>query len=418
MRLLKSMAFESYIGRRYLRAKQKQAFVSLITFLSIAGVGVGVMALIVVIAVMNGFDADLKARILGGQPQVVLMYHGGPFKNYREAIAKVEKTEGVEAATPFIVTQGMLRSKYNAVGVRIHGVDPASVGRVMKTLEQVTLPDLSGKAADQQSMPQEPGIVLGKELARNLGVIEGDRIYLISAHGMLSPIGHLPAMKQFKVTGFFQSGMYEYDQTFAFIHIKDAQRMLRIGDSVTGIDIRVSNIYAAREIAQDIKSSLGQGFWARDWMQMNKNLFQALKLERLVMAVILILIVLVAAFNVASSLIMLVMGKRRDIAILKAMGATNSSVRKIFVFNGMVIGAIGTTFGLVFGLAICFVLKHWELYELAGDIYYFTTTLPVKIEPLWVLGIVSAAMVICFLATLYPAWQAAKLDPVEAIRYG
>ena len=260
--------------------------------------------------------------------------------------------------------------------------------------------------------------MLGKELARNLGVIEGNLIYLMSPHGMLSPIGHLPAMKQFKVTGFFQSGMYEYDQTFAFIHIKDAQKMLRMGDSVSGIDIRVTDIYKARDIADQIIFKLGFPYWARDWMQMNQNLFRALKMERWVMAIILILIVLVAAFNIASSLIMLVMGKTRDIAILKAMGATNKSIRKIFVFNGMVIGAIGTVLGLCLGLLLCTLLKHYDIYELTGDIYYFTTTLPVKIEILWVLGIVTAAMVICFLATLYPARQAAKLDPVEAIRYG
>ncbi len=412
------MSFELYIGRRYLRAKQKQAFVSLITILSIAGVTVGVMALIVVIAVMTGFDADLKARILGGQSQVMLMRHGGEIKDYRMAMAKVEKTKGVEAATPFIATQAMLRSKSGAAGVVIRGIDPATAGRVMKTLKQVTLPDLSSKEANQQALPREPGIVLGKELARNLGVIEGDRIYLISAHGMLSPIGHLPAMKQFRVTGFFQSGMYEYDQTFAFIHINDAQKMLRMGDSVTGIDIRVSDIYAARNIAEKIISELGFPYWARDWMQMNQNLFRALKMERWVMAIILILIVLVAAFNIASSLIMLVMGKTRDIAILKAMGATNKSIRKIFVFNGMVIGAIGTFLGLCLGLLLCTLLKHYDIYELTGDIYYFTTTLPVKVEIFWVLGIVSAAMAICFLATLYPARQAAKLDPVEAIRYG
>lgn len=412
------MSFELYIGRRYLRAKQKQAFVSLITILSIAGVTVGVMALIVVIAVMTGFDADLKARILGGQSQVMLMRHGGEVKDYRMVMAKVEKTKGVEAATPFIVTQAMLRSKSGAAGVVIRGIDPATAGRVMKTLEQVTLPDLSSQEANQKALPREPGIVLGKELARNLGVIEGDRIYLISAHGMLSPIGHLPAMKQFRVTGFFQSGMYEYDQTFAFIHINDAQKMLRIGDSVTGIDIRVNDIYAARNIAEKIISELGFPYWARDWMQMNQNLFRALKMERWVMAIILILIVLVAAFNIASSLIMLVMGKTRDIAILKAMGATNKSIRKIFVFNGMVIGAIGTFLGLCLGLLLCTLLKHYDIYELTGDIYYFTTTLPVKVEILWVLGIVAAAMAICFLATLYPARQAAKLDPVEAIRYG
>jgi lipoprotein-releasing system permease protein len=412
------MSFEYFIGSRYLRAKQKQAFVSLITILSIAGVMVGVMALIVVIAVMNGFDNDLKARILGGQSHIVLMRHGSAFNQYRQVMEEVEKTKGVEAATPYIITQGMLRSKAAAVGAVIRGIDPQTAGRVMKTLENAFSTDPSVKLNSPQVASEVPGIVLGKELARNLGVIEGDMIHLISPRGMLSPIGHVPAMKQFKVTGFFLSGMYEYDQTFAFIHLEDAQKMLRMGDSVTGIDIRVRDIYKAKDIAENLILKLGFPYWARDWMQMNKNLFRALKMERLVMAIILILIVLVAAFNIASSLIMLVMGKTRDIAILKAMGATTKSIRKIFVFSGMVIGSIGTVLGLCLGLVLCILLKNYDIYELTGDIYYFTTTLPVKIEISWVIAIVSAAMVICFLATLYPARQAAKLDPVEAIRYG
>ena len=412
------MSFEYFIGTRYLRAKQKQAFVSLITILSIAGVMVGVMALIVVIAVMNGFDADLKARILGGQSHIVLMRHGSAFKQYRLVMEEVVKTQGVEAATPYIITQGMLRSKSGAVGAVVRGIDPQTAGQVMKTLAQVALTDVSAKSNSEKSTPEVPGIILGKELARNLGVIEGEMIHLMSPRGMLSPIGHIPAMKQFKVTGFFQSGMYEYDQTFAFIHLKDAQRMLRMADSATGIDIRVSDIYRARDIAEKLIAKLGFPYWARDWMQMNKNLFRALKMERWVMAIILILIVLVAAFNIASSLIMLVMSKTRDIAILKAMGATTKSIRKIFVFGGMVIGSVGTVLGLCLGLVLCTLLKHYDIYELTGDIYYFTTTLPVKIEIFWVIGIVAAAMVICFLATLYPAHQAAKLDPVEAIRYG
>ncbi len=412
------MSFEYFIGSRYLRAKQKQAFVSLITILSIAGVMVGVMALIVVIAVMNGFDNDLKARILGGQSHIVLMRHGSAFSQYRQVLADVEKTKGVEAATPYIITQGMLRSKAAAVGAVIRGIDPQTAGRVMKTLENVSFTNPATTRHSPEAASEVPGIVLGKELARNLGVIEGDMIHLISPRGMLSPIGHVPAMKQFRVTGFFLSGMYEYDQTFAFIQLEDAQQMLRMGDSVTGIDIRVRDIYKAKEIAENLISKFGFPYWARDWMQMNKNLFRALKMERLVMAIILILIVLVAAFNIASSLIMLVMGKTRDIAILKAMGATTKSIRKIFVFSGMVIGSIGTVLGLCLGLVLCILLKNYDIYELTGDIYYFTTTLPVKIEISWVIAIVSATMAICFLATLYPARQAAKLDPVEAIRYG
>ena len=413
------MSFEYFIGRRYLRAKQKQAFISLITILAVAGVTVGVMALIVVIAVMTGFESDLKSRILGGQSHVVVMRHGGAFTEYHQALKDIEDLDGIEAATPFIYTQTMLRSSGGASGAILRGIDPESAGRVMKTLEDVSLPDSSNPNKGPDGKLNAPGIVLGRELAKNLGVIKGDNIYLISPRGMLSPIGHIPAMKQFKVTGFFESGMYDFDSSFAYINIKDAQKILRMGNSVTGIDIRVTNVYKARDIAERVLSTLG-GFpyWARDWMQMNQNLFSALKLERRVMFIILTLIVLVAAFNIASSLIMMVMGKTRDIAILKAMGASNKSIRKIFVFNGMVIGTIGTILGLGLGLLICTLLKHYNIHELTGDIYYFTTTLPVKLEIVNVITIVCAALVICFFATIYPARQAAKLDPVEAIRYG
>ena len=412
------MSFETFVGRRYLRAKQKQAFISLITILSIAGVALGVMALIVVIAVMTGFETDLKTRILGGQPQVMIMRHGGAFTKYREILQEVEKTPGVEAATPFIYAQIMLRSKNGASGAVLRGIDPESAGRVMQTLQDVNLPSSTDAKSSQSSAPGIPGIVLGRELAKNIAVVEGDVIYLISPRGMISPIGHVPAMRQFKVTGFFESGMYEYDQTFAYINLRDAQKIMRLGDSVTGLDIRVTDLYDARNIAQKITGKLGFPYWARDWMQMNRNLFKALKLERRVMFIILTLIILVAAFNIASSLIMMVMGKTKDIAILKAMGTTERSVRKIFVFNGMVIGTLGTLIGLGLGLVICTVLKHYNIHELAGDIYYFTTRLPVKLEFFDVASIIAAALLICFFATLYPARQAAKLNPVEAIRYG
>ncbi len=412
------MSFEYFIGGRYLRARQKNAFISLITVLSIAGVTVGVMALIVVIGVMTGFESDLKSRILAGQSHLIVLRHGGSFTDYREVMEKIRTVDGVEASTPFIYAQTMLRSAYGASGAVLRGIDPQTAGRVIKTLRQVSLPEASPTDDQGDASAGYPGIVLGRELARNLGVLEGDMIYLISPRGMLSPIGHIPAMRQFRVTGFFESGMYEYDGSFAYIHLNEAQKMLRLDHSVTGIEVRVRDIYQAKQIGDKIISRLGYPYWVKDWMQMNQNLFRALKLERRVMFVILTLIVLVAAFNIASTLIMMVMGKTRDIAILKAMGATDKHIRKIFVFNGMVIGMIGTGLGLCFGLLLCTVLKHYDIVELTGDIYYFTTTLPVKLEAWDVIAIVSAALSICFLATLYPARQAAKLDPVEAIRYG
>jgi lipoprotein-releasing system permease protein len=412
------MSFEYFIGGRYLRARQKNAFISLITLLSVAGVAVGVMALIVVIAVMTGFEVDLKTRILAGQSHLIVMRHGGPFTDYREVMEKIRTVDGVEASTPFVYAQIMLRSSYGASGAVLRGIDPETAGSVIKTLQHVSLPEASPAGDKEDASAGYPGIVLGRELARNLGVVKGDMVYVISPLGMLSPIGHIPAMKQFQVTGFFESGMYEYDGSFAYIDLKEAQKMLRLDHAVTGIEVRVKDIYQARQIGEKIIAVLGYPYWAKDWMQMNQNLFRALKLERRVMFVILTLIVLVAAFNIASTLIMLVMGKTRDIAILKAMGATDKNIRKIFVFNGMVIGIVGTFLGLCFGLLLCTFLKHYDIVELTGDIYYFTTTLPVKLEIWDVTAIISAALAICFLATLYPAHQAAKLDPVESIRYG
>ncbi|MBT9440027.1 MAG: lipoprotein-releasing ABC transporter permease subunit [Desulfobacterales bacterium] len=411
------MSFEFFIGSRYLRTKQKQAFISLITVLSIAGVTVGVMALIVVIAVMTGFEYDLKSRILGVESHIVIMRHNGPFSDYRNILEHVENTDGVEAATPFINSQVILRSSLSLSGAVLRGIDPDSADRVIKNLDKVSLKNLKETDQRKSTSIAMPAIILGKELAKNLGVMQGDPVHLISPRGMISPIGHIPTMKRFKVAGLFESGMYEYDRSLAYMHIKDAQKILRMGDSVNGIEVRVNDIYNARNIAGRIVKELGFQYWARDWMQMNQNLFSALKLEKTVMFIILALIVLVAAFNIASTLIMMVMEKTKDIAILKAMGATDKSIRKIFVFKGIVIGSIGTILGVCLGFILCTVLKYYQFIELPGDVYYITT-LPVKLELLDVVIIASAAMAISFLATLYPARQASKLDPVEAIRYG
>ncbi|MEA3280767.1 MAG: lipoprotein-releasing ABC transporter permease subunit [Thermodesulfobacteriota bacterium] len=416
------MSFELFIGGRYLRARQKQTFISLITILSIAGVTIGVMALIIVIAVMSGAESDFRSRILGIESHVVLMRHGGAFTKYRRILEDVKSIDGVEKAAPFVYAQIMLRSSSRVSGAVLRGIDPESEDQEIVNIDKSALKQKLMRNQERETTLFTPGIILGGQLATNLGVTEGDVIYLISPRGTISPVGHMPAMKRFKVTGLFESGMYEYDASLAYIHLKDAQALMRIGDSVTGIGIRVNDIYSADIIAKKIASVLNikyknRSYWARDWMQMNYNLFSALKLEKKAMFIILILIVLVAAFNIASTLIMMVMGKTRDIAILKAIGATDKSIRKIFIFKGMVIGAIGTFLGTCLGLAGCALLKRYKFIELPGDIYYFTT-LPVRLELFDVAMIVSATMIICFIATLYPAVQASKLDPVEALRYG
>ena len=411
------MSFEYFIGGRYLKAKQKETFVSLITMLSVAGVAVGVMALIVVIAVMAGFESDLKHRILRVESHIVLMRHGNSFSNYHKILDQVVNTDGVEAATPFIYTQIMLRSSSRVSGAVLRGIDPESAGGVIKVLEKSALLNIEKIRQRDDTTGSVPGIILGKELARNLGVSMGDAVYLISSRGMISPMGYLPAMKRFQVAGLFESGMYAFDESLAYIHLSDAQKILHMEDSITGIEVRVNDIYNARRIADKIVAAMGFPYWAKDWMQRNYNLFSALKLEKTVMFIILALIVLVAAFNIASTLIMMVMGKTRDIAILKAMGAMDGSIRKIFIFKGMIIGSVGTTLGVCLGFIMCKLLEKYKFIDLPGDVYYIST-LPVRLEALDVFIIAASAMAICFVATLYPARQASKLNPVEAIRYG
>jgi lipoprotein-releasing system permease protein len=411
------MSFELFIGSRYLRARQKQAFISLITILSISGVMLGVMALIVVIAVMAGFESDLKARILGVESHIVVMRHGGSFAGKAELIKSIESIKGVSAASPFVYSQVMLKSQSGVSGAVLKGVDPKSVGRIVKNLNADLLQRNETGKLDMVYPAIIPGIILGKELARNLGVSVGDMVYLISPTGIISPIGHLPSMKQFEIKGLFESGIHDYDGSFSYVNISDAQKILRMGDAVTGIEVRVDDIDFAGKIAKKIIDELGFPYWTRDWTQMNKNLFSALKLEKTVMFIILTLIVLVAAFNIASTLIMMVMEKTRDIAILKAMGATDRSIRRIFVFKGMIIGSIGTSLGVCAGYVLCKLLEKYKFIDLPGDVYYITT-LPVRLIAFDVLLIASAALAICFLATLYPAHQASKLNPVEAIRHG
>jgi lipoprotein-releasing system permease protein len=411
------MRFEYFIGRRYLRAKQRQTFISLITLLSIAGVSVGVMALIVVIAVMAGFEADMKSRILGVESHVVILRHGQPFTGYREVLREARQIPGVTGTAPFVYSQVMLRSAGGVSGAVLRGIDPRQAAAVNTYLSAETLAALADPTGDGQSPPSGGGIILGVELAKSLGLRKGDTVALISPRGMMSPIGHLPAMRQFHIVGLFESGMYEFDGSFAYIRLDDAQRLLRMGDAVTGIEIKVDDIYQARAIAKQLIERIGFPYWARDWMQMNRNLFSALKLEKTVMFIILALIILVAAFNIASSLIMMVMEKTKDIAILKAMGATDASIRRIFIFKGMAIGVVGTVLGGCGGLILCTLLSHYQFIELPSDVYYISK-LPVLLQWMDVALISVAALVICFLATLYPARQAARLDPVEAIRYG
>ena len=417
------MRYEWFIGLRYLKAKRKQTFISIITVISVVGVMVGVMALIVVLAVMSGFQDTIKEKILDIQAHLVLLKTGqGGMDGYEEAMKEVEAVKGVVSVAPFIVTQVMLSSESSVFGVELKGIDPDRVGKVTKLATNLKAGRLEDLKTAKRTDP--PGIILGVELAKHLSVSIDDDIQVISPLGTMTPMGMMPKMKRFRVKGIFYSGMYEFDIKNAYVSIESAQKFLSMGDRVTGIAIKTNDIYKVREIGSEIRQRMGFPFWTTDWMEMNRNLFSALRLEKIIMFIILMLIVLVAAFNIISTLIMVVMEKNKDIAILKSMGASSRSILKIFVIEGGVIGVVGTALGAVLGLLIAFNLEPiTEFVEnlfrfkiLPSDVYYIDK-FPSQVNPLDVGLIIVTAIGISLLATLYPSWRASKLDPAEALRY-
>jgi len=412
------MRYELFISLRYLKAKRKQIFISVITLLSMAGVGLGVMALVVVLSVMGGFEDDLKNKILGTNAHLVIQQHGALIRDYPEVIQKIKGVSGAVAATPFIFTQAMITSENNVHGIVLRGIDPDTAGGVINIGTTVKAGSLASLKEKEVSSSQ-PGILLGRELAQNLGIILNDTVIVVSPSGALAAVGMGglgPPMKKFRVTGIFDTGMYEYDTSLAYISLREAQKFLGMDDTVSGVEVKVQDIYNVKEVARRIQKELGFPFWTRDWMQMNRSLFAALKLERTVMFIILVLIVLVAAFGIVSTLIMVVMEKNKDIAILKSMGATAQSIMRIFILEGLIIGVVGTVLGLIGGYAICRTLAEYQFISLPRDVYYISH-LPVKMSGVDFLLIALAAMGISFLATLYPSWQASRLDPAEALRY-
>jgi len=411
------MSFTWFVGSRYLRARQKQAFISLITFLATAGIAVGVMALIVVIAVMTGFESELQDRILGIESHVLVMRYGESVSDIDATVASIESIDGVQSVAPFVYTQVMLRSSHGVTGAVLKALDPSRPGPPIFVNKEITLADALQDALPDESAGKAPGLIVGRVTAEKLKVIVGDPIFLISPLGKGAGTSQMPTVMRFSVAGIFETGMNEYDGAMSFVRLDVAQRLLQMPGQATGLEVRVADIYQARAIADDIVARIGFPFWARDWMQMNRNLFSMLRLQKAVMFIILTLIVLVAAFNIASALIMMVMEKTRDIAILKTIGATNRHIRQIFVFKGLVIGCLGTVVGGVLGFVLCSILKRYPFIKLPGDVY-FLTTLPVSLLPMDVLVIGLSTVGICFLATLYPAVSASSLDPVDGIRYG
>jgi lipoprotein-releasing system permease protein len=415
------MPFELFVGLRYLKARRKQAFISLITLISIGGVALGVMALIVVLAVMSGFEHDLRGKILGTNAHLwVLRYGDRGIEEPARAMEQVRAVPHVAAVSPFTYHQVMLSTDRGAAGAVLRGLDLDSAQEVTALTKNFTEIDPARlkKPADGTGWRLgADGIIIGRALATNINVGLGGRVNVISPFGnVLTPFGLAPRMRSFTVAGIFEMGMYEYDSTLAYVTIPAAQQLFRLGTAVTGIEVKLDDLYRAKEVGAEVQRRLGFPYFTRDWMQLHKNLFAALKLEKIAMFIILAMIVLVAAFNIVSTLNMMVMDKGAEIGILKSIGATSRSIMSIFMVEGVVIGLVGTLLGTAAGAIICKLQETYKIVRLRGDVYLLDA-LPILMKGSDLLLIASAALVLSFLATLYPSWQAARLDPVVAIRY-
>ena len=430
------LPYEIFVGLRYLRAKRRHRTISLNTIVSVAGITLGVAALIGTLGIMTGFKEDLQAKILGTTSHIVVHDRTtDSITNYPQLISRIEEIPHVLAATPFVFRQVLLTSESAVQGVVLRGIDPINEVRVTELgnnlirgrLEHLEIrkrePGTAGKSAGQPTVPGEaeeasdvqyPGIVLGKELAIRLKAFVGDDINVVSPVGRISAVAMVPKIRTFTIVAIFESGMYEYDSALAYIGLGEAQKFFNMGEAVTGIEVKVDDIFQASQIALSVEQTLGFPYWARDWMQLNRNLFSALKLEKIMMFLLLVLITLVASFNIVSTLTMIVNEKQREIAILKAMGATRKAIMRVFMLNGLIIGLTGTAVGIPLGYAFLWLIQTYWTFD--PSVYYISR-IPVNVQAFDVILVSCAAILISFAATVVPSWQAAKLDPAAALRY-
>ena len=410
----RGVPFELFLGLRYLRARGHRASLSLFVWIGVGGVFLGVSALIVVLAVMTGFQDGIREKIIAANPHVLVMGTASRGVADGPAVAaKVTPQRGVKSATPFVLQQALFTIRGGgATGGLLRGVDldsPSVRSTLAGEIRMGSLDPLLRKDG-------EPAILLGRELARTLGAVPGDFVTVISPQGAMTAVGLVPKMRRFEVAGFVEVGMYEYDASLAYTSLRAAQEFAGLGDRVTGVEVKLDDPFRARVVGRELMTALGPGYWVRDWMDMNRNLFAALQLEKLALFVIVTIIVLVAAFAIIGHLVLLVAEKRKEIGILKAMGASGASIAAIFLVAGMLIGLVGTVAGSAFGLLLIWVQNTYHIIRLAGDVYQISY-LPMKLTGSDFAMIVGATLVISFLATLSPARRAARLDPVEVLRY-
>ncbi len=407
------MGFEFYLAKRYLSARSQSRFLNLITVIAIGGICVGVMALIVVIGVMSGLQTEVRDRILGTNPHIMVLTYGEGLRldDWQVPLATVIEDPAVTVAEPFVYSEALIFQDVNyQQGVALRGITQEATDRIADQLV------VGGWEFDGTGSGL-PGIVLGFRLAERLLVYPGDSVSLVSGHGAeLTPAGFIPKFKKFEVVGTFRSGMYEYDNQMGYMSLEAAQDLLGLGGAVTGLALWVQDPWEADAVAERLQASLGYPFTLRDWKRMNEGLFSALKLEKMGMALILLLIVLVAAFNIVSTLIMVVTDKTREIGILRSMGLTSRRILKVFMLQGLIIGISGTLLGMIGGLALSWAIDYFGLISLPGDVYIISR-IPITLSPFDLALIVVLSILISFSATIYPSRQASRMTPVEAIRH-
>lgn len=430
------MSYESLISLRYLRSRSKQKFVSVIGLISILGVFLGVMSLNVVLSVMKGFEEELRDKILGVSSHIVVMNYEGDFSDFNQLRDQILDFPNVVGASPFIYNQAMLVTENEVSGSVVRGIDPDTAPTVSNIAQAVGKGAYPKDEKDEEKLVESgkkilsglkqktesgnPPVLIGEELSNSLGVLVGDTVNLVSPFGKIGPFGPQAKTKKFEVIGIFDYGMLEYDSSISYVSLDDAMDFFETDKKVTGIEVKVDRIYKARQISNDLSDYLEFPYFTRNWEEVNSSLFKALRLERMAIAIFLGFIILVAALNIVSTLTMLVMDKGRDIAILRAMGARKSGIRKIFIMDGMIIGIVGTFLGTVAGYGLCYFLKTSNfiknLIPFDNNVYPISE-FPVKVEAHYFIIVAVCSLLICFIATLYPSYQASKKNPVEALRY-